>query len=78
MERIRTKFIIAVTQRLAAAADSTAKVELIEELSDNLYSRWQDLVGSGMPEEEAFSQAMEDLGSVEEAYEEMMRRVFGE
>ena len=43
MERIRTKFIIAVTQRLAAAADSTAKVELIEELSDNLYSRWQDL-----------------------------------
>ncbi len=66
MEKMKTRFIIAVTGRLAAAEETTAKVELIEELSDNLYSRWQDLVGSGMPEEEAFSQAMEDLGSVEE------------
>ena len=66
MEKMKTKFIIAVTGRLAAAEETTAKVELIEELSDNLYSRWQDLVGSGVPEEEAFSQAMEDLGSVEE------------
>ena len=78
MDNMRTKFVIAVTSRLASAADSDAKVELIEELSENLFSRWQDLVGSGMPEEEAFSQAMEDLGSVEEAYQEMMRRVFGE
>ena len=66
MEKMKTRFIIAVTGRLAAAEETTAKVELIEELSDNLYSRWQDLVGSGVPEEEAFSQAMEDLGSVEE------------
>ena len=66
MERIRTKFIIAVTQRLAAAADSTAKVELIEELSDNLYSRWQDLVNQGMDGNQAYDKAMEDLGSVEE------------
>ena len=66
MERIRTKFIIAVTQRLAAAADSTAKVELIEELSDNLYSRWQDLTGSGASEEDAYAMALEDLGDVDE------------
>ena len=66
MERIRTRFIIAVTERLASAADSTAKVELIEELSDNLYQRFQELLGNGVPEEEAYRQALEDLGSVEE------------
>lgn len=66
MENMRTRFIIAVTGRLSAAADSTAKVELIEELSENLYSRWQDLVGQGMDENQAYDRAMEDLGSVEE------------
>ena len=33
---------------LASAADSTAKVELIEELSDNLYQRFQELLGNGV------------------------------
>ncbi|MDE7220217.1 MAG: DUF4097 domain-containing protein [Oscillospiraceae bacterium] len=66
MENMRTKFIIAVTGRLSAAADSTAKVELIEELSENLFSRWQDLVGQGMDENAAYDKAMEDLGSVDE------------
>ena len=66
MENMRTRFIIAVTGRLAAAEDSTAKVELIEELSENLYSRWQDLVAQGMDEGEAYNKALEDLGSVEE------------
>lgn len=66
MENMRTKFIIAVTGRLASAADTTAKVELIEELSENLFSRWQDLVAQGMDEDAAYSKAMEDLGSVDE------------
>lgn len=66
MENMRTRFIIAVTGRLSAAADSTAKVELIEELSENLYSRWQDLVNQGMDGNQAYDKAMEDLGSVEE------------
>lgn len=66
MENMRTKFIIAVTGRLASAADTTAKVELIEELSENLFSRWQDLVAQGMDEDTAYSKAMEDLGSVDE------------
>ncbi len=66
MENMRTRFIIAVTGRLAAAEDSTAKVELIEELSENLYSRWQDLVAGGMSESNAFNKAMEDLGNVDE------------
>jgi len=66
MEKIKTRFIIAVTQRLSAAADTTAKVELIEELSDNLYSRWQDLTANGADEEKAYSLALEDLGDVDE------------
>lgn len=66
MDNMRTKFVIAVTGRLASAADSDAKVELIEELSENLYSRWQDLVGLGMEENAAFDKAMEDLGNVDE------------
>lgn len=66
MDNMRTRFVIAVTGRLSAAADSDAKVELIEELSENLYSRWQDLTAQGMSEDEAFDKAMEDLGSVDE------------
>lgn len=66
MERMKTKFIIAVTDRLSSAAESGAKVELIEELSDNLYSRWQDLVSGGASEEDAYRQALEELGDVDE------------
>ena len=66
MEKMKTRFIIAVTGRLSAAADSTAKVELIEELSENLFSRWQDLVSGGTDEETAYTQALEDLGDVDE------------
>lgn len=66
MDKMKTRFIIAVTGRLAQAEETTAKVELIEELSDNLYSRWQDLAASGVPEEEAYARALEDLGNVDE------------
>ena len=66
MDTMRTRFVIAVTGRLSAAADSDAKVELIEELSENLYSRWQDLVSGGMSENAAYEKAMEDLGNVDE------------
>lgn len=66
MDRIRTKFIIAVTNRLAQAADSNAKTDLIEELSENLYQRWLDLTASGLSEDEAYEKALEDLGDVDE------------
>ena len=66
MDNMRTRFVIAVTGRLSGAADTTAKVELIEELSENLYSRWQDLVAGGMSGDEAYQKALEDLGSVDE------------
>lgn len=66
MDRMKTKFIIAVTTRLAAAEDSNAKTDLIEELSENLYQRYLDLVASGMTEEAAYASALEDLGDVDE------------
>lgn len=66
MDNMRTRFVIAVTNRLSAAAESTAKIELIEELSENLYSRYQDLVSNGMSEAAAYDKAMEELGSVDE------------
>lgn len=66
MNRIETKIIITVTNRLAAAKDSAAKTEMIEELSENLYQRYLELAEEGMPEEEAFQKAMESLGDTEE------------
>ena len=54
MERIRTRIIIAVAERLSGAKDSNAKTELIEELSENLYQRYLDLAASGVSEEEAY------------------------
>lgn len=66
MERIRTRIIIAVAERLSGAGDSNAKTELIEELSENLYQRYLDLAASGVSEEEAYRRAMEDLGDVDE------------
>ena len=66
MNRIETKIIIAVTNRLAAARDSQAKTEMIEELSENLYQHYLDLVAAGTEEETAYEQAMETLGDVNE------------
>lgn len=66
MDRIKTKFIIAITGRLAAAPDSDAKTELIEELSDNLYSRYQDYLSDGIAESDAYQRAMDELGDVNE------------
>ena len=64
MDDIRIKLTEAIAARLAAAPDSPAKAELVEELTENLYQRYLDMRASGMPEEEAFSRAMEDLGDV--------------
>lgn len=66
MDRIKTRIIIAVAERLSAAKDSSAKTDLIEELSENLYQRYADLTAGGMGEEEAYLRAMEDLGDVSE------------
>ena len=69
MDRIKTRLIIAVTNRLSAAEDTNAKADLIEELSENLYQRYLDLIGSGVSEEDAYRQALDDLGDVDELLE---------
>ena len=74
MDRIKTRLIIAVTNRLRirksiAAEDTNAKADLIEELSENLYQRYLDLIGSGVSEEDAYRQALDDLGDVDELLE---------
>lgn len=66
MEEIKRRFIDAVAARLSAAPQSTAKDELVEELSDNLYRRYLDMSSAGVPEEDAFRRSMEDLGDVDE------------
>lgn len=69
MDRIKTRLIIAVTNHLSAAPDTNARTELIEELSENLYQRYLDLIGSGMAEEAAYAKALEELGDVDELLE---------
>lgn len=66
MNRIETKIVVMISNRLAAAKDSEAKTELIEELSENLYQRYLDLTADGLSEEEALKQAMENLGDTDE------------
>lgn len=66
MERIKMKFIIAVTGKLSAAADCDAKTDLIEELSENLYERYLEYTASGMTEEDAYQKTLEELGDVDE------------
>lgn len=66
MDEMKRRFIDAVAARLSAAPQSTAKDELVEELSDNLYHRFLDMTGAGVAEEEAFRRAMDDLGDVDE------------
>lgn len=66
MDEMKVKLTAAVAARLSAAPDSKEKDELIEELSDNLYRRFLEMSGAGVPEEEAFQRAMDDLGDVAE------------
>lgn len=66
MERSKMKLIIAVTNKLSAAADCDAKTDLIEELSENLYERYLEYIASGLNEEEAYDKTLEELGDVNE------------
>ena len=66
MDEMKVKLTQAVAARLTAAPASEEKDELIEELSDNLYRRFLEMSGAGMPEEEAFHRALDDLGDVDE------------
>ena len=66
MDDMKLKLNAAVAARLSAAPESAEKNELIEELSDNLYRRFLDMTGAGVPEGDAFNRALEDLGDVDE------------
>ena len=66
MDDIKLRLNESVAARLGAAPASADKDELIEELSDNLYRRFLDMTGAGVPEEEAFQRALDDLGDVDE------------
>lgn len=69
MNRIETKIIVMVTNKLAAAKECDAKTDLIEELSENLYQRYLDLTAAGVPEQAALCRAMDSLGDVKELLE---------
>ena len=66
MDDYKLKLNAAVAARLSAAPASAEKDELIEELSDNLYRRFLDMTGAGVPDGEAFQRSLDDLGDVDE------------
>ena len=66
MEDVKLKLAEAIAGRLSGAPDSAAKAELIEELSDNLYSRYLEMTDNGAEPDAAFRSAMDDLGDTDE------------
>lgn len=66
MDQMKQRFVNAVANRLSAAPDGTAKAELVEELSDNLYQRFMEMTAAGMDEAAAFDAALDDLGDTGE------------
>lgn len=63
---MKERIAATVAQRLSAAAEGQAKDEIVEELSGNLYAKYEDLVKAGADPEEAFEGAMDSLGDVSE------------
>ena len=66
MEEVKLKLADAIAARLSGAPDSAAKAELIEELSDNLYSRYLEMTEIGVEPDFAFQGAMDALGDTDE------------
>lgn len=66
MDEMKQRLYDTVDARLAAAPDSTAKTELVEELSDNLYHRYLDMTASGAEPEDAYQKALDELGDTGE------------
>ena len=66
MEDVKQRLADGIAAKLSGAPDSAAKAELIEELSDNLYSRYLELTENGADPDAAFRSAMDDLGDTDE------------
>ena len=66
MEDVKLRLADEIAARLSGAPDSVAKTELIEELSDNLYSRYLEMTEIGVEPDYAFRGAMDALGDTDE------------
>ena len=66
MDQMKQRFVNSIASRLSAAPDGTAKAELVEELSDNLYQRFEEMTAAGMDKAAAFDAALDDLGDTGE------------
>ena len=66
MVDVKRRFSNEIAARLSGAPESDAKADMIEELAENLASRYADMTSDGMGEGEAFARAMEELGDTEE------------
>lgn len=66
---MRERITDEVSRRLERAADGELKREIVEELSGNLYAKYEDLTAAGLDPEEAYGQAMDSLGDVSELIE---------
>lgn len=69
MENVKLMFREIVAQRLSGAPESTAKGELIEELAENLCCRYEDMINSGVEEQEAKDRTVDALGDTAELVE---------
>lgn len=63
---MKERIISAVAEKLSPAAESEAKTEIVEELSANLYAKYEELTASGMDANEAYESALDSLGDVNE------------
>ena len=66
MENVKEKLSAAIAAQLTGAPDTPAKAELIEELSDNLFARYSDMLAGGVDEAAAYQAALDDLGDTAE------------
>ncbi len=66
MEDIKRRFANEIAAKLSGAPESDAKADMIEELAENLASRYDEMISGGMGEGEAFQKAMDQLGDVDE------------
>ena len=66
MEEIKRRFANEIAAKLSGAPESDAKADMIEELAENLASRYDEMTSGGMGEGEAFARAMEELGDTDE------------
>lgn len=66
MDTIREDIRDAVESLLIDAVDCDAKIEVIDELTDNLCAKYEDLRAQGIEEESAFDQVLSGIGDVDE------------